>query len=339
MWAFVKSFSTYRTVKMAAVISSALTLDSLSAESSTVTVVGTDIGQSDAGSWLVIDGQVYAISVVKPQGDRTLLTLASPLDTFSRPLEYVAQPTTQTVGGFLAQQLDEHWIDCADAAYALPYLTVSNLDTTVFSPPEMDKDGCFKLSEYARLMRRSYRTTMRFSDAGSSLACLIDTQPAAAHNVSFADGRSQLQSLDYSSSGTAKLTVLCDVDTGEKGDDGEPVIFRQRSTWYLAEDGTVSQTVPSRRASGTWSTISVSKPEDVETKVIETFAKNKSSHKLEFWSTLDLAVQDDCSFFAYGEILHSYISYKRKSSEDSRYYYKSGELATTATEKLRGVMK
>lgn len=145
--------------------------------------------------------------------------------------------------------------------------------------------------------------------------------------------------LDYSASGTAKLTVLCDVDTGEKDDDGEPIVSRQRSTWYLAEDGAVSQTVPARRASGTWDTISVKKLEEVETKVIETFAKNKTNHKLEFWSTLDLNVQDNCTFYAYGEILRSYISYKRKSSEDSRYYYKSGELATTATEKLRGVIK
>lgn len=61
--------------------------------------------------------------------------------------------------------------------------------------------------------------------------------------------------------------------------------------------------------------------------------------QLEFWSTLNLNVQDNCTFYAYGEILSSYISYKRKSSEDSRYYYKSGELATTATEKLRGVIK
>lgn len=72
---------------------------------------------------------------------------------------------------------------------------------------------------------------------------------------------------------------------------------------------------------------------------LETFAKNKTNHKLEFWSTLNLNVQDNCTFYAYGEILRSYISYKRKSSEDSRYYYKSGELATTATEKLRGVIK
>ena len=339
MWAFVKSFATFRTIKMAAVIASSLTLDSLSEENSTVTVVGTSIGQSDTGNWLVVDGSVFSISTVKPQADRTLLTLISPVDVFSRPLEFFEQTVSQTIGNFIAQQLDEHWISCADAAYALPYLTVSNLDTTVFSPPELDKNDCFKLSEYIRLMRRSYRTTVRFADAGDTLACTISRQGATSHNVSFDDGRSQLQNLDYSSSGTAKLTVLCDVDTGDKDDNGEPILNRQRSTWYLAEDGSVSQTVPARRASGTWDTISVKKLEEVETKVIETFAKNKTNHKLEFWSTLDLNVQDNCTFYAYGEILRSYISYKRKSSEDSRYYYKSGELATTATEKLRGVIK
>ena len=77
----------------------------------------------------------------------------------------------------------------------------------------------------------------------------------------------------------------------------------------------------------------------MEAKVIQTFAKNKANHKLEFRSTLDLNVQDNCTFMVYGEPLQSYISYKRKSSEDKRFYYKSGELATTATEKLRGVAK
>lgn len=339
MWAYVKSFATYRTIKMAAVISSALTVDSLSAENSTVTVVGTEIGQSDAGNWLVIDGGVYAISIVKPQTDRTLLTLTSPIEAFARPLEYAAPNVGQSIGGFVAQQLREHWTECPDPAYALPYLSVSSLDTSVFAAPELDKDGCYKLSEYIRLMRRSYRVTVRFTDAGTGLACTISTPPDQRHNVSFEDGRSQLQNLDYSASGTAKLTVLCDVDTGETDADGEPILFRQRTTWYLAEDGSISQEVPARRASGTWETISVSKPEDVETKVIETFAKNKTNHKLEFWSTLDLNVNDTCLFFAYGDTLRSYISYKRKSSEDARYYYKSGELATTATEKLRGVTK
>ena len=195
MWAFVKSFATYRTIRMAAVISSALTLDSLSAENSTVTVVGTEIGQSDAGNWLVIDGGVYSITGVKPQTDRTLLTLTSPLDAFSRPLELAEQTAKQTVGNFIVQQLTEHWIECTDTAYALPYLTVDNND-------------CYKLSEYARLMRRSYRVTVRFSDGGDELLCNISTPPIEAHNISFDDGKSQLQNLDYSAYGTAKLTEL-----------------------------------------------------------------------------------------------------------------------------------
>ena len=129
------------------------------------------------------------------------------------------------------------------------------------------------------------------------------------------------------------------MDTGEKDENGESILERQRSTWYLSEDGEASQTIPARRAAGEWKTIAVKKPEEIEKKVLETFAKNKANHKLEFWSTRDLAVHDDCTFLVYGEQLQSYISYKRKSSEDKRFYYKSGELATTATEKLRGVVK
>lgn len=339
MEAFVKSFSTYRTIGKATVITSALTVDSLEADTTTVTVVGTSIGRKNTGDWLLIDGSVYRIANVKPQTDRTMLTLSFPLDLFNRSLELSAQPQGQSIGGFILETLQTHWIECEDPAYAMPYLVVSNLDTTAFVAPELDGNGCFTLTEYCRLMRKGYRVTVKFVDVGNSLACVISKAPTTSRQISFDDGRSQLQSVDYSSSGTAKLTVLCDVDTGEKDAAGNAILERRRSVWYLSEDGTATQAVPARRASGEWKTIAVKKPEDIEKKVIETFAKNKANHKLEFWSSIDLAVHDDCSFVVYGEPLQSYISYKRKSSEDNRFYYKSGELATTATEKLRGVSK
>lgn len=339
MEAFVKSFATYRTIKKATVITSALTLDSLEADTTTVTVAGTGIGRGNTGDWLLIDGCVYRISNVKPQGDRTLLTLAFPQDTFTRPLELAQLPREDYVGTFLQEVLQTNWVECEDPVYSMPYLTVSNLDTTPFSEPELDGSGCFTLADYCRLMRKTHRITVRFADIGSALSCVISKAPSASRKVDFTDGRSQLQSVDYSSSGTAKLTVLCDVDTGEKDANGEPILDRQRYIWYLSEDGTASQTIPARRASGEWKTITVKKLEEMEKKVKETFAKNKANHKLEFWSTRDLTVQDDCTFMVYGELLQSYISYKRKSSEDKRFYYKSGELATTATEKLRGVAK
>lgn len=339
MEAFVKSISTYRTIKKATAISSALVVDSLDADTSTVTVKGTEINRGDTGNWLIVDGMVFYISQVKPQKDRTALTLLSPLEAFSRPLELPVVGGRQTVGSFAAGLLQQHWVDCEDDAYAMRYLTVITGDSAPYVEPELDNAGCFKLNEYLRLMRKSYRVHARFQDAGDTLSCIITTAPVREKRIPFDDGASQIQSVDYSSSGTAKLTVLCDVDTGDKDADGEAILERQRYIWYLAEDGTVSQAVPSRRASGIWSTITVKKLEEMPAKVVETFAKNKSNHKLEFWSTRDLQVQDDCTFMVYGELLQSYISYKRKSSEDRRFYYKSGELAVTAAEKLRGVTK
>ena len=339
MDAYVKSFTTYRTTKKAKVISSAVTVDSLEDETSTVTVIGTTIGRGDTGNWLIVDGAVLLISNVKPQNDRTMLTLVSPLNAFSRPLELSGTAAVDTIGGFIESVLTQHWIQETDPPYALSYLVVSNSDTSPYKPPVLDNGGCFSLSEYCRLMRKSYRTSVKFYDAGNGLGISITCPPISKRQVVFTDGRSQLQNVSYSKSGIAKLTVLHDLDTGEKDESGEAIIVRERSTWYLSETGEISQQVPARRAAGDWSTIVISGTTDVEAKVIETFAKNKANHKLEFWSELDLAVQDDCTFVVYGEILRSHISYKRKSSADRRYYYKSGDLATTATEKLKGVLR
>ena len=337
--AFVKSFRTYKTIKQAIVLSNALVLDGLEADTSTVTVKGVDVNRSDIGNWLVIDAKVYAIAAVKPQKDRTMLTITFPLDAFSRPLELPAVQDGQSIGGFTQACLQANWAECDDPEYAMPYLTVSSADPTPFVPPELDNNGCFQLPEYCRLMRKAYRVWPEFVDAGNTLRCTIVKQPTAQRQVVFNDGRSQLQSVDYSSSGIAKLTVFCDVDTGQTDAEGNPILERQRSEWYLSAAGTISQSVPAIRASGKWDVISVKKPEEISAKVTEAFAKNKKSHKLEFWSTIDLKVHDDCTFMVYGELLNSYISYKRKSSSDGRFYYKSGELATTATEKLRGVLK
>ena len=339
MEVFVKSFATYRTIKQASMISSALVLDALDRETSTMSVAGSVIDRSDAGNWLIADGQVFRIADVKPESDRTTLTLEEPLQAFQRPLELEAQPNDQTVGGFIADQMQSHWAACDDPAYALPYLAVSHSDTTVFVSPDLDSSGCYSLPDYARLMRKAYRVTLSFADAGNVLACTIQTVSPVSRQVSFEDGRSQLQSVAYSYSGLAKITALHDIDTGEKDAAGNAVYLRERSIWYLSEDGEISQLIPARRAPGEWGRVHVKSSENVQAKVVEAFAKNKANHKLEFWSTLDLSVQTDCTFLVYGQLLRSYISYKRKSSTDRRFYYKSGELATTATEKLKGVMK
>jgi hypothetical protein len=254
-------------------------------------------------------------------------------------VELETQPNDQTVGAYIADRLQALWALCDDPVYAVPYLKVSNQGTVPFVAPEVDNSGCFALPDYCRLMRKTYRVRVRFSDAGDRLACKIETGPAASKQVSFEDGRSQLESVAYSYTGLAKITALQDVDTGEKDPDGNAILRRERTTWYLSEDGEITQLLPARRAAGEWGTIHVQGNADVAAKVAEAFAKNKSNHKLEFWSSRDLEAHTDCTFWVRGKLLHSYISYKRKSSTDYRFYYKSGELATTATEKLKGAKK
>lgn len=321
---YVKNLGSWRTTKRATALSHDLVVDSVEKENSTLITAGSTISPSDAGNWLLADGLVYFISQVKPQDDKTALTLLEPLDAFSRKVLFAEPVEGATIGSFIAGTMQDNWIACQDPVYALPHLTVSYSDTAPFISPEADSAGLFDLPSYCRLMRRLHGITVQFRDAGSYMACTIGAIPAASRQVTFGDGRSQLKSIDYASAGTAKITAIQDGAT---------------SDWYMSEDGDISQTVPARRAAGEWATIAVSSGADVATKVAETFAKNRAGNKIEFYSELDLAVLDNCRFLIHGNVLLSHISCKRKRSTDNRFHYKAGELATTATEKLKGATK
>ncbi len=324
MVAFIKDFRTWETRPgPVPILDYDLVIDSLEKELSSVTVPSRSISRSDAGNWLIMSGSVYMISQVKPQEHQAELTLLSPLDAFSRLIPYEEQPEGQTVGGFVAAMLQKHWVYCTDPVYAIPYLTVSNSDTVPLVPPELGNNGLVDIPAYCRLMRRTHRVKVSFELAGKNLHCRIAQSPAVAHQVSFSDGRSQLKRVDYSTATTAKITAI------QEG---------VETTWYLSDSGEISQDVPAVRAAGSWQTITVPANADVAEKVTETFAKGRSGSKVEFMSKLDLAVLSDCTFMIYGELLRSHISCKRKRYNDSRFYYKAGELATTATEKLRGVI-
>lgn len=333
MEVFVKSFAAYRTIKKATSLTESIVLDSLETEASSLVVKGTEINRLDIGNWLVVEGAVFSISGVVPSQGKTTISLKPALDAFSRPIVYAAPAGGSTIGSFITDQLVTHWRDCADPAYAVPYLLVSNSDTKAFALPELDDSGCYTLPEYCRLMRKSYGTLLSFRDSLDGLVCAVSNPQPAVRQISFEDGRSTLQSVSFADPGAAKLTVFHTVKTGDTEETTQTV-------WYLAEDGSVSQEVPSRRAAGSWDTLSLKGDVDVAAKVAESFAKsNSGGHKLEFLSSIDLNILDRCTTVVYGQEVASYISYKRKGSDDNRYLYKSGELATTASEKLRGVIK
>lgn len=332
---YLKSFATFRTVARYTALSWALVTDSLDYETSTVTVAGTDLSADQAGNWAIINDLIYGILTVKPQTDRTLLTLVSPLDLITRRIYPPEQSAGQTVGGFLADAVTDNYILATDPVYAIPYIVVSSLDTTPFVPPEVDNTGCYALADYARLMRKTYGVAMRWTFDREHIYLSIRLPAKQHHNVIFGGGIAQLMQADFSSSGTAKITAVLYEDTGEVDEAGEKIQQRTTSDWYLGEDGNVYDSPPARRAAGTWSILAVNNKTPIRDQVAASFAKNKSNHKIDFWSGRSYAVGDEATFRVYGQILQSAISYARVTSEDSRTYYKSGELAVTAAEKLK----
>lgn len=333
---FIKRFSDFQTVSSLSVLSSSLCIDSAEQEGSTVTVVGNDVPRSLAGSWAIIDDRIYTISTVTPQDGRTLLALAAPGDAFSRLLPYTA-PASGSGGAFAAAELTTNYINQPDAQYALPYMTVSNLDTTAFLPPETDSNGLYALSDYLRLLRRMRGIKPVFSVSGDTLALVLTPVAKTARNVPFNDGHSQLASVAFSDSGLAKITTRHSV--ASKDADGNTVYDIETADFYLTETGDVVTTPPARRVHGAWLTLPVAAKDDPAVKAAERFAKSSSSHKIEFWSDQELSVFDPCTFKIYGEDMESYISYAGRRSTDNRWYYRSGELLLTATEKLKGLVK
>lgn len=322
MKAYIKNFAAMRTQRSMDVIASAMCLESSTQEASTVTVTDTGVTRDNAGGWLILNGGVWLIDQITPQEGRTLLQCLSPLDAFSRPLVYSEPAAGTSIGGWIAQLLAEHWRDQVDGVYAMPYLDIENVDTTAFVAPTVDEAGLFSLTAYMRQVWQLYGVKTSFSLDGNSLRVRIARISRADRNVVFTDGQSQLESAAYSRSGVAKITAI----QGGVATD-----------WYLSDNGVASTTIPDRRAQGTWEVLTLSDRDIPEEKVLAAFAKNAESHKIEFWSTRQYSAFDNLTIRLNGEVLRSYVSYVGTRSNDDRYFYKSGELAVTAAEKLRRI--
>lgn len=323
MKAYIKSFAAMRTQRAMDVIACAMCLESTGKDASTVTVTDTNVSRDNAGSWLILDGEVYLIDQITPQDGRTLIQCVAPLEAFSRPLVYTEPAAGVSIGAWIRSLMLTHWKEQTDGVYAMTYLDVENVDSTAFVPPAVDDNGLFVLADYLRQVRRDHNVQAAFTLSGNTLQVRIAKVSRPSHNVVFNDGRTQLETAAYSRSGVAKITAI---QNGIATD------------WYLSAEGEASTTIPARRAQGTWEVLSLSEKDDPAEKVRSAFAKNAESHKIEFWSDRRFNVYDNLTFRLNGEVLRSYVSYVGTESTDDRFFYKSGELATTAAEKLKGVL-
>lgn len=336
MKCYVKSVSSFLTEAQRDTDNYNLVIDSMDGEKSTLTLLSDDAPSSLNGNWLATNLGLWRIDTASPKEKQTELNMI-PVDTlFDRTLVY-EESNAATVGAFLAAVITSEWINQTDAVYAVPYITVTSTDDTVFVAPETEDGGTYNFLEYIRKMRKDNNVVIHAALSGNTLALTITHDSIVTHPLVLNDGHTQLISSDFKNSALAKITVYKKVDTGQTDADGNPIYEIEESDWYLADDGTVSDTVPLNRAAGEWGTIVISENDDAQEKATEKFGENESSRKIELYSDISMKVGDLARIRINGDIVETTVTgvYRRKG--EARIRYKLGDLITTLSEKLEAV--
>lgn len=330
-----------RTIRQLDVLNWDLCPDALDTESASITVAGGDVPGTYAGNLLLLDSTLYCVGTVAPGNCNTKLTLLLPDTLFDRDLIYTEPQIVPTsCGEFLVDRITAEWILQPDPDYALPYVTVANSDTTLFVAPEPDENGVYSFLSYIRNLRRRFGVVLRFALSRSGITVTIRRASPRQHTLIHKDGHTLVEALTWTSSGVAKITTIQPIDTGEVDEDEQKIYRTEIRDWYLAADGSVSEQIPEHRAEGTWEKLPVSEKDDPEEKATERFEQAKrSDHKIELRTDVSMAVGDGFRLRYAGAVYEGTISCIRKKSGESRCLYRSGDFATTLTEKVRSSLR
>ena len=331
MRAYIKRRGDFRTVMMGSAESWKIPIASAEGDTGQI-VLGEYASAEHTGNWLYIMGRIYLISQATPSNNQFTATIADPATAFDRQAVWPSAPAG-TYGAFIKAALEADYLNCADAAYAEPYLQISDTDNTPLATPELDDTKLYRLSDIISTARRA-GVQIDFSIDGEKLAIDISTAAGATHNVFFNDGRAQLETETYSADNVAKVTVMQAQEKAEGADKDAPTEYIAY-TYYLAADGSVSASVPSARAEGRWEYITCKADEMPEDKAKELFAKNVDSYKIEFYSTRRYQLYDTVRLRLHGAVFATRITGITLKSGDDRYLYRCGELATTIQQKVK----
>lgn len=331
MKAYIKRSSDFKTVLMGTAESWSLPV--ASADGDTGQLALAEYAPAEhTGNWVYVLGQIYRIAQATPSNNQFTATLADPATAFDRQAIWPDAPET-TYGAFIKAALERDYLNCADAAYKVPYLQITNTDTTPLTVPELDDTKLYKLSDIITTARAA-GVRVEFGVSGNKLAVNISTGTGTEHNILFTDGRAQLETESYSADTTAKVTVLQAQEKAENADKDAPTEYVAH-TFYLSVSGEITETAPTDRAEGKWAYITCKADETPADKAAEVFAANANSYKIEFYSSRRYALYDRVRLRLHGAVFATRITGITLKSGDDRYLYRCGELATTIQQKVK----
>lgn len=320
MTIYIKDRKSFATVAMARCADWTIVDDSDGAEYSRFVLPPGALGFGDVGQWLVADGTVLCVDTVTPTETQVTVRARSAWTEFDLNSAYSESAShPATAEAFIASTLAADYVEQNDEAYRMGYLAVTYDPGTSFAAPEITSAGAFALADYIE----QTGVAVRFAVSGQALNVHIAPRARTPRQLVFGDGHSIVTSQAFSADAVAKVT------TDQDG---------TRRHYYLAADGSVSTSVPAERAEGSWTLISVATADDPLEKAKAEFAKNKSAHKIEFRSDLDLAVGDVVTARLDGKVFTGAVSRRgRSAASGSMKEYAIGDLAVTASDKLRRI--
>lgn len=276
-----------------------------------------------AGDFFFTDGFFGIIKEVDKDRE-TLDITCNDIDTlFARDIP----DDPGTVGGSIEQYIksliDKYYVNLSDAVYATPYLTVIAATSTAGSALPDVENGVWNIKSYLSKVRRLYNIHTSYSVVNGGLVMRIYHRDRQTHKVFLDLSDFEVLEESFAHEAIGKITTIAE-DTGARQD------------WYLLTDGTVTNTyTDENRVDGTWEILNVSEAANVAEEVRNKFAENSDSHLIEFACSKDYNFYDDLIVRTKdGQVLSSYISAIRKSSDRSKNVYKSGELRIMLDEKL-----
>lgn len=323
MVAMLKCMSDFVTYRQMNVLTYDLALESRDEYKSSVTAPVDAASQTDRDAWFVFRGNIWLLSTVTPKNETTSLRLLDPINAFDRDVFYTAPADGTTMEAYIASLLETEFKAQADPFFAMPYLDISCTGETAFVAPEADDNGIFNVLDYLRQADETYGIRLQMKLSGKKLCVQIGHRASTARQVLFNDGHAQLVKQAYSNGSIGKVTTLQD---GVVTD------------WYLSLDGQITNSAPAERAPGGWELKVIGSDDDAAEKAREIFDKNAASHKIEFWSDQNYEMGDPVRFRINKSIFDGAITFVGIRSGEKRTYYKSGELAISLVDKLRGVI-
>lgn len=309
---FIKSRDTFLTYEQAVVSEYSVPLVSAEGAQGTMTVVG-ELTQDYTGEWVVLGEHLLYIVSVTPQNNMTELVVGDVFTAFSRPVAYV-EPTSYYLGEYIREFAESEYINQPDTYFDMPYLTVTNSDTTEFAhvPPN---DGIISLETVIRdAMLKGVQFAVSFDE--DSLTIAVSTGPTAPQTVVLGDGRSELVEETYNRELIAKVTVISEL--------GYPHVY------YKTLTGEITTEPPVNRPRGEWVTVQQGADNLLDT-AKEAFAASIDSHKIVFYSTLALSMSAPLLVRLKDKVYETQITYIGIQTYDNRFLYECGEAISTLT--------